>query len=75
MTWISDLAGQQRMIVLENLNWLYATRDKTWSNLDLLQSLRWVKESLIKDCVKFGQVLPQIWAFFIDCKHLSAICK
>ena len=36
----------QRMIVLENFNWLYAARGKTWSNFKLFQYLHWVKETL-----------------------------
>ena len=36
----------QRMIILENLNWFYAARGKSWSNLKLFQYLQWVKETL-----------------------------
>ena len=36
----------ERMIALDNLNWLYAARDKTWSNFKLFQYLHWVKETL-----------------------------
>ena len=36
----------QRMIILENLNWLYAAPDKSWTTLKLFQYLHWVKETL-----------------------------
>ena len=36
----------QRLIGLENLNWLYAAMDKTRSNFKLFQYLYWVTETL-----------------------------
>ena len=45
---------RQRLIVLENLNWLYAARDKTWSNFKSFQYLHWMKETL-------DTRLSQIW--------------
>ena len=43
-----------RMTIPENLNWLYAVRDKSWPNLKLFQYLPWVKET-------FYIRLCQIW--------------
>ena len=43
MTWILELAGQQRMMILENLNWLYATWDKSWPNLSERSKSEWKK--------------------------------
>ena len=59
----------QRMIILENLNWLYTTRGKSWPNLKLFQYLYIEsKKRLMQGCVKFEQVLQQIEDFFVDCK-------
>ena len=55
----------QGIIILENLNWLYAARDKAWSNFKLFQYLHWVKETLdTQSYVKSEQVFTQIGDFY-----------
>ena len=74
MTWISELAGQQRMIILKNLKWL--TQPTANLNTILIYyniSNEWMK-GLKQSCVKFEKVVPQIRSSFIDFKHVSASC-
>ena len=69
MTWISELPGQQRMIILGNLNWLYTTRNKSWSNLKLFQYFHWVKETLDTRLYQIWKCLATVGDFFVDRKH------
>ena len=75
MTWISELAGQQRMIILENLDWLTQFRTNLDSILNYSNNYTEWKKRLIQGCVKFEQVLLQLGDFLLIEKHLSAICK
>ena len=66
----------QRIIILENLNWLYAARDKTWSSFKLFQYLHWVKETLDTRLCQIWTGLHTDWRLllFVDLLFL-AICK
>ena len=64
----------KRMIVLENLNWLYAARDKTWSNFKLFQYLHWVKETLDTRLCQIWTGLHTDWRLLLTV-NISAICK
>ena len=60
----------QRMIIVEILNWLYAARDKTWSNFKLFQYLHWVKETLDTRLCQIWAGLHTDWRLYIvGCKH------
>ena len=75
MSWTLELAGQQRMIILEKFNRLTQLEtnfNPIWNYSNVY--IEW-KKDLTQDCVKFEQVLPQTEDFFVDCKRLSAICK
>ena len=54
----------QRMIILENLNWLYAAQNKTWCNFKLFQYYIEWKKRLIQGYVKSEQVFTQIGDFY-----------
>ena len=65
----------QRMIILENLNWLYAAPEKSWTTLKLFQYLHWVKETLGTRLFQVSVDLATDWRPFCWLQTFSAICK
>ena len=75
MTWILELSGQQRIIILENLNWLTQLGTNLNPILHYPNIYTEWKIGLIQYCAKFEQVLQRTWDIFVDFKHLSASFK